>query len=108
MVRDRETMSKSELLPAESEKLNKQISYKGAYVGMTGDFKAAGNQSGGLLNMPRRDMSKSTVGQRQLGLATEMIDQIKEENSKQSGAGAANQSTKNRMTYMSKLGIGGE
>lgn len=47
MVRDRETLSKSELLPAESEKANKQISYKGAYVGMTGDFKAAGNQNGG-------------------------------------------------------------
>ena len=108
MVRDRETLSKSELLPAESEKANKQISYKGAYVGMTGDFKGAGNQSGGLLNMPRRDMSKSTMGQRLLGLPTEMIDQIKEENSKQSGAGAANQSIKNRMTYMSKLGIGGE
>lgn len=48
------------------------------------------------------------MGQRQLGLPTEMIDQIKDENSKQSGTGAANQSAKNRMTYMSKLGIGGE
>ena len=70
MVRDRETLSKSEMLPAESEKSNTQISYKGAYVGMTGDFKAAANQNGGPLIMPRRDMSKSTMGQRQLGLPT--------------------------------------
>ncbi len=82
MVRERETMSKSELLPAESEKASKQISYKGAYVGMTGDFKGAANQNGGLLNMPRRDMSKSTMGQRQLGVPTEMLDQIRDENSK--------------------------
>jgi hypothetical protein len=38
-----------------------------------------------------------------------MIEQIREEDSKQGGAaGAASQSAKNRMTYMSKLGIGGE
>jgi len=71
MLRDRETLSKSEMLPAESEKANTQINYKGAYVGMTGDFKAAANQNGGgPLIMPRRDMSKSTMGQRQLGLPT--------------------------------------
>ena len=81
-LRERETQSKSELLPAESEKANKQISYKGAYVGMTGDFKAATNQNGGQLNMPRWDMSKSTIGQRQLGAPAEMLDQIRDENFK--------------------------
>lgn len=46
IVRNRESLSKTELVPTEEEKANKQINYKGAYVGMTGDFKAAAEQIG--------------------------------------------------------------
>ena len=69
--RDRDGHSKSELYPTpRAANLNKQISYKGAYVGMTGDFKEAVSQNG-----TRRDMSKSTLGQPQFGAATtEMLD----------------------------------
>ncbi len=65
---------------------------------MTGDFKSSVSR--------RNEIAKSTtLGSRQLGNTHSMLDQISEENSKQGGAAGSH--AKNRMTYMSKLGIGG-
>lgn len=50
-------------------------------------------------------MSKSTIGEKNFG-GRQLLDQINDENLKRQNENG-NPNAKNRMTYMSKLGIGG-